>query len=452
MGYTIKKDIEKVLNYDVLIAGGGTSGVIAGISAAREGLKVLVIERMNALGGTQTFSLVTPLMEPGIPGKEAVSSSIGEEIRQKMINKGHCDWMWFDPEMLKFVLEDVLIESGAEVIYQSEVIDIIKDGQEIKAAIIYTGTDFVAVEARCFIDCTGDADMAIQAGCKYHSGNSKGTNQSASLRFEMSGVDIEKVSEYLKRTEQKIWLEYPKLQLCSVDGGMSEDFKMRAKNACTGGELTPLDISHLQMFSVPGRKDTINFNCPEIGADKNVIEAMNLTKRMIEGRKAIERIAGFMKNEIPGFENAYISNTASMAGIRESNRIDAEYQCTSEDIVNYHKFNDGILMSNYKIDIHGASEELGRSISYKDIPESEMYFELPYRSIVAKGVDNLLVCGRCAGMDFYAQSALRVQFCCQAMGEAAGIAAAAVIKNNISCREVDGTKVRNIMKERGASL
>ena len=369
-----------------------------------------------------------------------------------MINKGYCDWMWFDPEMLKFVLEEVLIESGAEIIYQSEIIDVIKEGQEIKAAVIHTGTDFIAVEARCFIDCTGDADMALQAGCAYQSGNSKGINQSASLRFEMSGVDLEKVSGYLKNTEQKLWLEYPKLQLCSVDGGMSEDFKQRAKNFCERGELTPLDISHLQMFSIPGRKDTINFNCPEIGAEKNVIEAMNLTKRMIEGRKAIMRIAGFMKKEIPGFEKAYISNTASMAGIRESNRIDAEYRCTSEDIVNYHKFDDGILMSNYKIDIHGASEELGHNISYKDVPDSEKYFELPYRSIVAKGVSNLLVCGRCAGFDFYAQSALRVQFCCQAMGEAAGIAAAAVVKNNISYREADGIEVRNKMRERGASL
>ena len=165
------------------------------------------------------------------------------------------------------------------------------------------------------------------------------------------------------------------------------------------------------------------------------------------------RIARFVKAEIPGFENAYISSVAALPGIRESNRIKTEYWCTCGDIVSYRKFDDAILRSNYEIDVHGASAAAGGSLEYnKSLPENEQFFEMPYRSIVPKGISNLLVCGRCAGFDFYAQSALRVQFCCQAMGEAAGIAAAIAIKNNLHFKDVDGVKVRKVMCSRGAML
>ena len=450
MNYTVQ-NINKNYDYDVIVTGGGTAGVIAAVSAAREGLKTLLIESFGALGGTQTFSLVTPYMEHCIPGYDAVCSAIGDEVSTRMKELGFIEWKWFDPTMLKIVYEDMALESGVEILYYSTVVDTVKCDGKLQSVIVHNNDGFTAFFAKYFIDCTGDADIAISAGCSYTSGDDNGVNQSASLRFEMANVDLDKTTEYLKATGQKRWLEYPLLQICSLNDSYSADFRENLKKAVQKGELTEMDISHIQMFSVPGKKGAINFNCPETGAFKDIISTKSLTERAIYGKKAIKRISDFMKKYVPGFEEAYISQISPMVGIRESNRIDAEYQVLYTDLIQYKKFPDAILRSNYPMDVHGGTD---KELPYnKDISDDEKYYEMPYRSLVPKGIDNLLVCGRCAGFDFLSESALRIQLSCYAMGEAAGIAVKlAIDKGGLKCKEVDGVEVRNKMAQRGAML
>lgn len=130
----------------------------------------------------------------------------------------------------------------------------------------------------------------------------------------------------------------------------------------------------------------------------------------------------------------------------------AEYEYVIEDITTRQRFKDAILRSNYPVDVHGAASEQNAPLHFRQVEPEEEYFEYPYRSIVPKGVNNLLVCGRCAGMDFYSQAALRVQFSCQAMGEAAGIAAKLAVDGSVPFAEVNGAKVRMIMRERGSMV
>ena len=438
--------------YDVIIAGGGTSGAIAGISAAREGLKTLVVETMSALGGTQTNGMVTPLMEPNVPGCEFVNSAIGEEIRSELEAAGHCEWMWFDPCIQKIVLEEKLIEAGADILFNTSVINAsLRDGK-IDSISVYNSDGITEIKAKVFIDCTGDADLAKMAGVEVVSGNNSGINQSASLRFEMANVRLSELSRFLKDGKQPIWTDLPTLQICNVDHGCPKIFHEKVKKAVEDGRLTETEASHIQLFSIPGRPEAINFNCPETGSGRNVSSAAEVTRRLIQGRKSILRIAAFMKSEIPGFENAYISEIAPMLGIRESERIKAEYEYGIEDIVERRRFADAITKSNYPVDVHGASQSMDKELEYKKVSPDEEYFEYPYRSIVPVGVDNLLVCGRCAGMDFYSQSAIRVQFSCQAMGEAAGLAARIAIDEEVAFKQVDGVKVREMMRARGSML
>lgn len=438
--------------YDVIIAGGGTAGAIAAISAGRAGLKAIVTEQFSALGGTQTFGLVTPLMEPRVPGGEFINSAIGEEIRKELEAKGHCDWMWFDPCMLKAVLENKVLDAGAEILYETSVVDAECENGTVNSLTIYNSDGLQKIKAKTYIDCTGDADAAKMAGAEIVSGNEEGVNQSASLRFEMANVDIKRLGEYLKSTGQDRDTTEPRVQINALDNGFSHDIKIKALKAYEEGRLDLIETTHLQMFSVPGRPGAINFNSPETGAGKRVSSAFEKTRRIIKGRKAIIRLAEFMKAEIPGFENAYISEIAPMLGIRESERIKAVYDYTFEDIAAHRRFPDAIFKSAYPVDVHGAASKSGRTVEYSPCAPSEDYFEYPYRGIIPKGMNNLLVCGRCAGSDFYAQSALRVQFSCQAMGEAAGIAARLSIDGDKPFYEVDGSKVRLEMRRRGSML
>lgn len=445
------RNVPVIEEYDVVIVGGGTAGAVAAVSCGREKLKTLVVEQFGALGGTQTQALVTPVMPTYIKG-EPSSTAIGSEIKKRMSKRGFCEDDWFDPIMLKFVLEEMVVEANCEILYYTVLVDIVKNDNKIEYIIIHNKNGLSAVKAKRFIDCSGDADLACLAGVPVESGNQEGINQSASLRFEMANVDLERCGDYLQKTGQEIMFNYPLLQINTIDAVFSKGFKALAREKHEQGLLTELDISHLQMFSVPGKPGNINFNCPEVGKEKNIIEAGCMTQKQIEGKKAILRIVRFMKENVPGFEKAYICEIAPMLGIRESRRIHAEYQFSFDDVLDYRKFDDGIAKSNYPVDIHGGLGSDKISKSYRDVSPDQKYFEVPYRSIVPLKVENLLVAGRCAGFDFFAQSAVRVQFTCQAMGEAAGIASRLSIEQNTAFKDVDGSKVREAMRNRGAML
>lgn len=438
--------------YDVIIAGGGTSGVIAAVSAAREGLKTLLIERLSALGGTQTFALVTPYMNACMPQKKFINSAIGEEIRQEEIRRGFGKTDFFDPEMLKVILEEKVLESGAEILYETVVTGVNCHGRTIQKISVFNSDGMGEFGAKMFIDCTGDAQLAKMSGVRVMSGNKDGFNQSASLRFEMANVDIPRLADFLREGGQKYLLKEPTVSFCNVNAGCAQAFLDKIQYARETGMLTDTEASHIQWFSVPGCPGKINFNCPETGSGKRISSAAERTKRYIQGRKSVLRVAEFFKKEIPGFENAYISQIAPMLGVRESERICAEYNYTVLDAVKNRRFPDAILKSAYPIDVHGGTKEIGQKVEYEPCAPEERYFEFPYRSLIPVELDNLLVCGRCAGCDFMTQSALRIQVTCQAMGEAAGIASAIAIRECIAAKEVDGVRVREQMRRRGSMI
>ena len=191
----------------------------------------------------------------------------------------------------------------------------------------------------------------------------------------------------------------------------------------------------------------MNFNCPELTTKENVVDAEFMTQKQLEGKKAIMRLRKFLRDYIPGFENAYITSIAQLVGFRESRRIEAEYMLTIEDVLTYRKFPDGIAASHYPVDVHGV-DDVSLGLKYQhDVPADEQYWEVPFRVMIPKTLDNVLTAGRCAGMDFRAQSAARIQPTCRSMGEAAGIAAAMAVKNEaVRFNEIDGTAVRRSIR------
>lgn len=446
------KDLPVAGSYDVIILGGGTAGAFAAIAAARAGLKCLVVERLNALGGSQTMALVTPTMSACVKGRKC-ACSISNELVGRLVACGGAakeNTDWFDPQAMKIVLEEMLVDVGVEVLFDTDLVDVAQDGSRISGLIVVNRGGLAAYEAKSFIDCSGDAALALALGLPLESGGPDGFNQSISLRFELSGVDTAAFSAFLKSVGFKSCYEYPLIHAAYRHGFSSlfDELVLKGKN---DGLLTEGDLSHFQIFSVPGRPDSVNFNSPELGKSVNVIEPAFASERQIAAKRAIWRIAEFMRKRMPGFASARISEIAPLLGIRESRRIVAERQLTKSDIYSYRKFEDGIVASNYSLDIHGGNA-FEKTETYASVDENEAYWEIPYRALVPKGIDNLLVAGRCAGFDFFAQSAARVQHSCRAMGQAAGIASGIANKRSIPFRDVDGKNVREIMRKLGSDI
>ncbi len=355
------KKISTIYQADIAVAGGGTSGVIAAIAAARMGQKVLLIERNGALGGSQTMALVTPIMPEGAPSGNA-ESAISKEIRTRLTQKGFahkCDGnysSWFDTEMLKIELEEMVHEAGVQVLFDTELVDAQVEDQKITALVVHNKGGLAAICAEQFIDCTGDGDLSVMSGASYECGGPNGKNQSVSLRYEMSGVDLEKFGAWLRANGQTDEWTYPPLISTCRGNGCCPGFDAAIHQAIADGVVTEEDMHYVQMFTMPGNPSAMNFNCPELGNSENVLDPAFISNRLYEGKRAIVRCAKFYQKYIPGFEKSSLSKIAPMLGIRESRRIVCEYDLSIDDIFAYRKFEDGISVSDYKIDVHGSTK------------------------------------------------------------------------------------------------
>lgn len=440
---------------DIVVCGGGTAGAFAAIAAAEQGKKVLIVEQYGSIGGTATNALVTPIMLTHIDGNPQCSY-ISNKVRDRIYAYGGADATGarFDPLMLKIVLEELCVEAGVKFLYHTFIADVVKDGSRITGIVIANKNGLQVVKADLFIDCTGDGDVSVLAGAHYTKGNPEtGKCQPISLRYIVGGIDLSAVGRFFKSEVERTGVNFginadPADIYAAVTGSGQWTLGDLFDQAIANGDLDKEDRLYWQAFSIPGRNDSLAFNNPEIFEDVDGTNPDHLTKAQIEGRRRIYRQLKFYKKYMKGFENAYIAEIAPMVGVRETRNITTEYVLTSEDLLCRHKFEDAICQSNYPVDIHGKSLDFK---SYgKPIDDGKPYYEIPFRSLVVKGIDNLFVAGRCLGAEFLAQSSLRVQHSSRASGEAAGIGAAFALEKKVLPREVDGKEVRAEMEKRGA--
>lgn len=453
--------IPTLRSVDILVVGGGSAGAVAGIAAARQGLRTLVVEQLGFLGGTQTGALVTPMM-PNQINNVPLNAGLDAEINRRM-NAAHESGVWedgnrgwFNPEALKTMLEQMNVAAGVELLYFTVFEDVIVDDGVAKGIIVANKAGRSAIFAARTIDCTGDADVAFRAGvpCERGEGDS-GINQPFSVRFHLGNVDLRRFGEFLKSLGKHDVMDMaegsdvPLIHTAMVWGkGWTLEPLFRA--AVEAGVLRESDGNYFQVFSMAGRPGEVAFNCPRIAEDVDGTNPFHLTNAVVKSREMTQRYVKFCKSYLPGFENAYLVLTAPLVGVRESRRIRGEYYVTTEDVLGGKKFDDAICRNCYPLDIHRKKEEEG-IINLHKLPPGE-YHEVPYRALVPLRVENLLVAGRCLSASFEAQSSIRIQSNCRAMGEAAAVAAAMAIRKDVFVREVDGVEVRGVLKRQGASL
>ena len=413
---------------DVVIAGGGTAGSVAGIAAAREGARALIVERYGALGGSGSLAQVSPLMSLKIPEKPE-PSSINGLIKQRMMKLGlaavdqNGQDGWFNSAMLPFMLDELIESFGCDVLYDTTVIGVVMHDEELRGLVVQTrGGGIGLIQSACVIDATGDALIAKLAGVKCFEGReSDGANQSVSLRFTLGGIDLAQLQSFLSDIGQSWGLGLPLLETASV-WGHADVYPLEkiSRQGMKKGLIHYEDGKYFQAFTIPGMGAAMTFNCPEIPDMKQALDPFKTSRAYVTGRKMTARLHHFLKLMVPGFANSYLLSSGPMLGIRESRRVDAVYNLSLEDYLQCRKFKDGIAQTAYPIDIHG---EEGVDYQEEDIPKGD-FFEIPFRCLIPARTGRLLVAGRCIGASFAAQSAARIQPVCRATGEAAGIGAA----------------------------
>ncbi len=465
----------KRFDMDVVVVGGGVAGVSAAVTAARSGMRTLLLESQTSLGGLATNGLVT-----GVAGM--IEGTCKEWIDRLdaggyLHNRPHLPAI--DPEMGKFALEGMLLEAGARILYGTYAIDAIVENSNIRDVICHSKSGAMAVSAKIVIDTTGDADVAAYAGVPYEVGSPQfaGLNMSTTLAFRMANVNLPKYTEATKAwmTKQaaghKVW---------SKMGLVAELEEEAVKN----GDLPFFIFPTALIYPVP--------KTPEDDSDICVMtthsfhtrntDVEDLTRQIIEQHQQIVWMARFFKKYVPGFERCRLTGVANQHGVRDSRRIVGEYILKDADVACAKKFDDGIAKFPEFFDTHHpTSPRLGfmRHIHFDEPQEPAVcrpaecsedmhpfvklrgfearvnpleYCEIPYRSLVPLKIDNLLVAGRCVSAEFNAIAAVRVIAPAMSTGQAAATAAALCIKGHTAPRELDGRLVRKTMIEQGIPL
>ncbi len=443
---------------DIVVCGGGTAGAFAAKAAADLGKDVLVVEQFGSLGGTATNGLVLPVMHTHIE-QNPQCSYIANIVRDKLLELGATvgNGANFDPLILKSVLEEMCVESGVKLLFYTFIADAIVENNKVTAIVVANKNGLGLIKGKTFIDATGDGDVCVRAGAGYTKGNpdNDGKNQPISLRYIVSNVDFEAFGNFIwelnRSTGKWVGASYDNGSIyvdCTNDGRSA--FSDIFDQAIAAGDLIPEDKAYWQGFTVSGRPRCLAFNNPEFFDETDATNPNHLTNTQVAGKKAIIRQLKFYKKYLKGFEGAYISDVASMVGIRESRNIETDHVLTAVELLSRKKFDDMFCQSNYPVDIHGKTLRCEYNIEIAD--DGKPWYEIPYRSLIVKDFDNLFITGRCLGAEFLAQSSLRVQQSVRASGEAAGIGAALALDRGVTPRAVNGREVREIMIKNGADF
>lgn len=399
--------------YDVIIVGGGTAGCACAYIAGKLGLKTLLIEKNSFLGGSITSALVIPAMKTS---DNAINTEFFDTLYEKLHSIGGAitysdgNRGWFNPELTKIVLDEMMKDANVKVVFEANIKDI-KENLLSYNVTIDNNNSFLSeevllnpIETIYLVDATGDAKICEKLNCEFLEKKLQPIN----LRFIMSGIDVEKFSSWIMNFDPNRDVTTS----CKIDGNtylstaytwdMNQNWALRPlfKQAIEDGILTEAETNYFQLFSVAGTPDSIAFNAPRL---------LNPQNPYVEGRASIYRLSQFCKKYLPGFEKAYISDIANSLGIRVSNRVKGKYVYTQEDLKSGKRFKNPVVVSNYPIDIHSDQKDGSK------LEKVYQEYQLPIESLIVK--DNLFVIGRCISTDFEAQGALRIIPSCFSMGE-----------------------------------
>jgi hypothetical protein len=426
-------DLPVAYDVDVLVVGGGPAGVGAGFAAAREGKRVLIVEQFNCLGGVATagghghYSIFCEWAGP-----RRIVGGIPYEIANRIVDEGFgtldAHGTMFEVEGLKFILDTMALECRAGLLYHTFFCgSIVQDGV-VKGGIIQGKSGRRAVLAKRVVDCTGDGDAAASAGAQFEQGRpSDGQCQPATLMFAIGGVD------------------WPRVQAWQTDYQMQHVWEQAQKN----GDMEPFQNQIMGFWWTPTRPDQVSVNFTHI-TDVDSTREERLSYATIEGRRQAYQCISVFRKYVPGMENCYMVSTAGTVGVRESRRIIGDVVLTEDDMKARRTWQDSIGYGSFFIDIHNIDGPGMDATTCR--PERGFRYQIPYRILLPKGLDNILTAGRCVSVTHAGLGSLRVMVQCFLTGQAAGTAACISIDDNVPPREIDIARLQAKLRAGGCIL
>jgi len=446
------------------VVGGGPAGLSASLAAAREGVKTMLVERYGCFGGVITQAMIGTIawyryaktVDAGGIGAEfekiakEMNGSINifgnlknkdmiKRIEQEglMVN-GEPTYEILDTEMFKHIADKLVQDANITPLLHCSAVDAIKEDQTIKGIITESKSGRQAILAKRVIDATGDADIAYHAGVPFRK-SPKNELMEVTVNWGCSGINIGKFLMYIYLNPGSIgdWGETSGKEEGSLSSYLVEPFN-KAKEA---GEI-PENVN-IESFwtNYTDAGEITSFNGIHM-TDIDPTNVWDLTRAEIEGRKRVMWAVNALKKYTPGFKKARLRTIGSSLGTRESRKIIGEYQITEHDVRNEARFDDSIGICPEFIDGYGIAI----------MPTTGRYFQVPYGIIVPQKVENLLVVGRCVAGDKISHAATRQICCCTVTGQGAGVAAAISYKDNVSCRQVNLSKVQTSLKKQGVRI
>jgi glycine/D-amino acid oxidase-like deaminating enzyme len=416
---------------DVLVVGAGSAGSTAAIAAARAGARTLLVDRFGFLGGTSTavldtfYAFFTPGEHPrkvvaGIPDEVVARLTAREAAFERPNTYGAGTGITYDPEALKLVWEELVAEAGAELLLHAFAHDVELTGERRLIGVrFWTKGGELAVRARCVVDASGDADVSHLAGAPYEAPGGRDGVQSLSTVFRLANVDVAR-AEAVPKTE--LW------QLM--------------RDAASSGEYAlPRLEGSVHRTPLPGVMMALMTRVRDVDAT----DPDALTRAELEGRRQTREYHRFLRERVPGFEQAVIVSTSPAIGVRESRRIRGAHVLTADDCLAGRSFSDQIALCGAPIEDHHASADT----RWIYLPEGAAY-GIPYRTLLPLEIDGLVVAGRCFSATHDAHASARSMGTCMAMGQAAGTAAALAAGDGASPGEVDAERLRKRLRDDGA--
>ncbi len=395
-----EKQIPVLAETDVLVIGGGPAGTAAAIAASRSGAETYLVERYNHLGGLWTGGLVLPLLSTHAVDKQKrtkqVIFGIGGEMSKRLSDMGMAINEInpvVDPEAAKYVLEEMIREAGVKMLYHTWGTNVIMDGNIIKGVFVESKSGRMAILAKVVIDCSGDGDIFHLAGDNYDV-----MNYAIGLVHRLGNID-------------------------------RIDTKKAGYNKMNLGNPTP--VRSVNWKNMWGKEN------------QDALDIRNLSQLQMDYRKEIWESVQQIR-QTPGHEDVFLLDTASQLGVRMSRILDGEYRLTLEDTMTFKSFDDVIGIS-------GAWTTM--LYKGKKIPKSERpLWQIPYRSLLPKKTDNLLVAGRCFCFEQELVEDTRIIGTCLVTGHGAGVAAGLAVKEREYVRNINIKKLKGVLKQQGAWL